>query len=81
MDNMETCALSWIRLSWRLRTDRVSCIQLSSTSVDENSDVDTTVGKLSTSDPDTSQSFTYQLLSNAAGRFKVVNNLIKVSGS
>ncbi|KXJ22728.1 Spondin-1 [Exaiptasia diaphana] len=53
-------------------------IQLSSTSVDENSDMDTTVGMLSTADPDKSQSFTYLLLDNAGGRFKVVKNLIKV---
>lgn len=54
-----------------------SC-QLSSNNVDENSDVDTVVGMLSTADPDNGQTYSYSMLDGAGGRFKIQGNLVKV---
>ena len=53
-------------------------LQLSSNTVDENSDVDTEVGALSTADPDNGQSYSYTLLDGASGRFKIQGNRVKV---
>jgi len=52
---------------------------LSSKAVDENSDVDTVVGKLGTADPDNGQSYSYTLLDGAGGRFKIQGDLVKVT--
>ena len=46
----------------------------------ENSNQDTVVGTLTTSDPDSGQTFKYSLLSNAGGRFKLIGSTIKVRG-
>ncbi|XP_062519526.1 coadhesin-like [Corticium candelabrum] len=58
-------------------------IQISNNDVNENSPVETVVGKLNTNDPDNSQSsrqsFKYALLDTAGGRFKVVGDTIKVA--
>ena len=56
----------------------LSFLQLSSNTVDENSDVDTVVGMLSTADPDNGQRYSYTLLDGAGGRFKVQGNVVKV---
>ena len=53
--------------------------QLSSNNVDENSDVNTVVGMLSTADPDNGQTYSYSMLDGAGGRFKIQSNLVKVS--
>ena len=53
--------------------------QLSSKTVNENSDVDTVVGMLSTVDPDNGQSYSYTLLDSAGGRFKIQRNFVKVN--
>ena len=53
--------------------------QLSSNNVDENSDVDTVVGMLSTADPDNGQTFSYSMLDGAGGRFKIQSKWVKVS--
>lgn len=52
---------------------------MSSNNVDENSDVDTVVGMLSTADPDNGQTYSYSMLDGAGGRFKIQSNLVKVS--
>ena len=52
--------------------------QLSSLSVDENSDVDTVVGALSTVDADNGQRFLYTMLDSAGGRFKITGQQVKV---
>lgn len=44
----------------------------------ENSDVDTVVGNLVAIDEDVGQSHIYKLLDTAGGRFKIVNNQVKV---
>ena len=46
--------------------------------MDENSDKDTLIGTLTALDQDKSQNHTFQLMSSAAGRFKVDGNKIKV---
>jgi hypothetical protein len=46
-------------------------IELSGNSVPENSSSDTLVGTLSTTDPDADDTFTYALVDNAGGRFKI----------
>jgi hypothetical protein len=53
-------------------------IGLSPGSVPENSATGTVVGLLSASDPDINESFTYQLLDSAAGRFKIVGTQVQV---
>jgi hypothetical protein len=53
-------------------------ITLSASSVPENSASGTIVGNLSTTDPDSGQTFTYTLLDSAGGRFKVVSNQLQV---
>ncbi|XP_065192577.1 cadherin-23-like [Sycon ciliatum] len=59
--------------------EKPTACKLSSTTVRENPYLDTTVGTLSTSDPDASQSFTYSLLSSASGRFKLIGNTVKIA--
>ncbi|HJU73318.1 MAG TPA: cadherin domain-containing protein [Gemmatimonadaceae bacterium] len=55
-------------------------INLSNNTVQENSLNDIVVGVLSTVDPDDASGFTYTLLDNAGGRFKLVNgNEIQVA--
>ena len=44
----------------------------------ENSDGDTVVGNLVAIDEDVGQSHIYKLLDTAGGRFKIVNNQVKV---
>ena len=46
--------------------------------MDENSDVDTVVGMLSTADLDKGQTYSYSLLDSAGGRFKIQGNFLKV---
>ena len=46
--------------------------------MNENSDVDTLVGSLTTLDQDGSQKHTFKLLNSASGRFKVDGNKITV---
>ena len=53
-------------------------ITLSASSVPENSASGTVVGNLSTTDPNSGQTFSYTLLDNAGGRFKVVNDKLQV---
>ena len=47
--------------------------------MDENSDVDTILGVLSTTDLDNGQTYSYSLLDSAGGRFKIQGNFVKVS--
>ncbi|WP_281024079.1 calcium-binding protein [Microvirga subterranea] len=54
-------------------------ISLSGTTVKEYDAADTLVGTLSTTDPTPNDSFTYRLLTNADGRFKLVGNQILVA--
>ena len=54
-------------------------ISLSASSVDENAANGTVVGTLSTTDPDTGDSFTYSLVNDAGGRFAVVGDQIQVA--
>ncbi|XP_068740239.1 protocadherin Fat 4-like [Montipora capricornis] len=61
--------------------EKPTAIQLSRNSVNENSDVDTVVGRLSTADPDKGQSYTYTLLDGAGGRFKIQGYIVKVAKS
>jgi uncharacterized delta-60 repeat protein len=56
-------------------------ISLSSSSIAENSANNTTVGILSTTDPDTGNTHTYTLSNNAGGRFKLSGNQIQVANS
>jgi CSLREA domain-containing protein len=54
-------------------------IKLSDTSIDENTKKNTKLGALTTTDADTGDQFTYELINNAGGRFKLVGNAIKVA--
>ncbi|MBC6419310.1 MAG: DUF1194 domain-containing protein, partial [Prochloron sp. SP5CPC1] len=57
-------------------------IQLSNSSIDENSADGAVVGTLTATDPDDSESFTFTLEDDAEGRFDIVNNELRVeSGS
>ncbi|XP_065053229.1 protocadherin Fat 4-like isoform X4 [Rhopilema esculentum] len=47
--------------------------------VDENCPLGTVVGSLSSHDPDNGQSFTYSLVDNAGGLFRIHNNQLKVA--
>ena len=47
--------------------------------MDENSDVDTILGMLSTTDLDNGQTYSYSLLDSAGGRFEIQGNFVKVS--
>jgi Ca2+-binding RTX toxin-like protein len=47
--------------------------------VHENADADTAIGKLSAMDPDFGDSHTFQLLDDAAGRFHLVGNEVRVA--
>ena len=59
--------------------ERPSSIQLSSQQMAENSDIDTVVGVLSTTDQDTSQSHSYKLTDSASGRFRIDGKTLKVA--
>jgi uncharacterized delta-60 repeat protein len=61
--------------------DAPTDISLSSSSIAENSANNTTVGILSTTDPDTGNTHTYTLSNNAGGRFKLSGNQIQVANS
>jgi hypothetical protein len=56
-------------------------IALDNASVPENSPNGTTVGKLTTTDPDTGDTFAYTLLNDAGGRFALAGNQIVVANS
>ncbi len=56
-------------------------IALSHNTIAENSAAGTPVGALSTTDPDTGDTFTYQLLDDASGRFALDGNLLEVAGA
>ncbi|XP_062505201.1 protocadherin Fat 4-like isoform X3 [Corticium candelabrum] len=65
-------------------------VWLSSTKVDENSGMDTTIGSLQTADPDSErrrqiktrvQTHSYTLLDSAQGRFKLEKGILKVAVS
>jgi len=58
-----------------------TAIALSHSTIAENSAVGALVGALSTADPDTGDTFTYQLLDDAGGRFALNGNLIEVAGA
>jgi hypothetical protein len=54
-------------------------LKLSDTSLKENSKKNTTLGELSTKDGDKGDHFTYELLKDAGGRYKLVGDKIKVA--
>lgn len=54
-------------------------LTLSNSSIDENAANGTTVGLLSGTDPDSGETLTYQLLSDAGGRFTLLGNEIVVA--
>ena len=56
-------------------------INLIGDTVNENSVVGTVVGTLSGVDPDAGDTFTYALMSDANGRFKIVDNQLQVANS
>ena len=57
-------------------------VQLSNTTIEENSPNGTVITTLNTIDPDFNNSFTYSLVDNAGGRFAINNNqLIVADGS
>jgi hypothetical protein len=59
-----------------------TAIQLSKTTIDENSPNGTVVGTLNTIDPDVNNTFIYSLIDNADGRFAINDNqLIVADGS
>ena len=53
-------------------------LQLSSTSIDENSDKGTVVGNLDTIDQDVGQQYSYQLLDSGGGLFQLSGNSLQV---
>ncbi|MGL4421427.1 MAG: cadherin repeat domain-containing protein, partial [Gemmataceae bacterium] len=55
-----------------------SDINISNTTIPENSPGGTAVGNLSTADGNVSDSFTYTLLNSASGRFTIVGNQVRV---
>ncbi len=55
-------------------------ISLSASSIAENSPAGTVVGALATADPDNGETFTYQLLNDAGGRFGLFGNQIVAAG-
>eukprot|EP00794_Sanderia_malayensis_P003136 gene3136-3604_t len=55
--------------------------RVSSNRVDENSPMDTLIANLSTTDEDAGQSFIYQMMDDAGGRFKIDGNSLKVACS
>jgi hypothetical protein len=55
-------------------------ISLSPSTVPENSAAGTVVGLLSAMDPDAGDTFSYSLINDAAGRFSVVGNELRVIG-
>ena len=54
-------------------------INLSNTSIDENSSNGTIIGNLSTVDPDLGDTYSYTLLNNAEGRFVIDGSQLKVA--
>jgi Ca2+-binding RTX toxin-like protein len=54
-------------------------IKLSDISLKENSKTNTTLGTLSTKDGDNGDQFTYELIKDAGGRYKIVGDKIKVA--
>jgi RHS repeat-associated protein len=56
-------------------------ITLTGNTVAENSSMATAVGQLNTNDPNTGNSYTYTLLNDASGRFKIVGNQLQVADS
>lgn len=56
-----------------------TAIKLSKTSIAENTAKNTTLGTLSTTDGDKGDKFTYELLSDAGGRFKLSGATIKIA--
>ncbi|XP_065191306.1 protein dachsous-like isoform X1 [Sycon ciliatum] len=59
--------------------EKPTACQLSSTTVQENPMLNTVVGAIKTSDPDTAQTFRYSLLDSAGGRFKLDGSTVKVA--
>ena len=53
------------------QNDAPTALSLDTTSIAENSAADTVVGTLSATDPDSGDSFTFSLLNDAGGRFKL----------
>ena len=78
MKSFKSCVFH--KSKYQLQTHFLFPIQLRPKRVAENSDQDTVVGTLTTSDPDSGQNFTYSLLNNARGRFKIVGSTVKVRG-
>ncbi|NCS02752.1 MAG: hypothetical protein GPJ06_11605, partial [Microcystis aeruginosa G13-11] len=56
-----------------------SAIQLTNTSINENSPNSTVIGILNTTDPDANNTFTYSLVDNAGGRFAINGNQLIVA--
>ncbi|MFM6054678.1 MAG: cadherin repeat domain-containing protein, partial [Sphaerospermopsis kisseleviana] len=54
-------------------------INLTATTINENTPNNTVVGTLSTVDPDVGDAHTYTLLDNADGRFAIVGNELRVA--
>ena len=54
-------------------------ILLSNSNIDENSGASAVVGRLSSTDPDNGQSFSYSFENDAGGLFHIQNNQIKVA--
>ncbi|MBD2468818.1 Ig-like domain-containing protein [Nostoc sp. FACHB-145] len=58
-----------------------SAVNLSATSIPENSANGTIIGQLNSIDPDTGDRHTYTLIDDAQGRFKIVGNSLQVANS
>lgn len=58
-----------------------TAIQLSNTSINENSPQDTVIGILTTTEPDVGDTYTYSLLNDANGRFAISGNQLIVANS
>ncbi|MFM6436862.1 MAG: Calx-beta domain-containing protein, partial [Microcystis panniformis] len=56
-----------------------TAIQLSKTTIEENSPNSTVIGTLNTTDPDVNDTFTYSLVDNAGGRFAINSNQLIVA--
>ncbi|NCQ69135.1 MAG: tandem-95 repeat protein [Microcystis aeruginosa W13-16] len=61
--------------------DAPTDLQISNTKVDENSPNNTIIGVLNTTDSDVNDTFTYNLLDNADGRFTIFGNELRVANS
>jgi putative methionine-R-sulfoxide reductase with GAF domain len=55
-----------------------SALELAGSSVAENAASGTTIGSLTTTDPDPDESFVYTLVDSAGGRFKIVGSQLQV---